>query len=300
MSDRCYIDRDNGVRFTRNKHRHDCTDTDCRGCTPCPELDHCTGRGCSWHIEQGELTCGRCIGTTRRHLAWIGLLAPLMPAAAVESGSVNSEAVNLAGPAPDPRDWTERHVAMSRHLSTWESLGRITERQALNALANMPDDDDLHPYAWATRWQMMVAEDYGDTLPAKLTTAGALDYLDTRLHRIANDEGQDFGLLSKEARRLCQHLQATLASIERPERGAPCYRCRDAGVEKPPRLVREYGHHCDDEDCQKLHYSTRYDADLEADVPDTTGDRWTCPRDRDHWWSERDYRGWVEERVKAG
>ena len=46
-------------------------------------------------------------------------------------------------------------------------------------------------------------------------------------------------------------------------------------------------HWCENEDCQKLHYA------------DDSGDRWVCPRNRDHWWSEEDYRRWVADVYEA-
>ena len=64
---------------------------------------------------------------------------------------------------------------------------------------------------------------------------------------------------------------------------APCPMCATPA----PRLNREYGHWCEDEDCQKLHYA------------DDSGDRWVCPRNRDHWWSEEDYRRWVADVYEA-
>lgn len=280
---RCYIDRNNGVRFQRATHRIDCADTECRGCRPCAEPHHCTaGRGCTWHINPEELTCGRCIGKTRRDLATVANLAPLMLPAAIEGGT-ESEAANLAGPVPDPRVATERIVAMSAHLTTWERLGRITEGQALHALEALPEDDPRHP-GNLMRWQMMLAEDYTHDLPARLSVTGAATYLDRQLHRIANDETQDFPLLASEIRKCRQHLEITLATAKRPERGAPCPECTSEETGVGPRLVREYPHWCDDPECCRRH------------TTDESGDRWVCPRNSDHWWSPEGYAEWLRER----
>lgn len=47
----CYREATNGVHFTRNTHRHDCAEVDCRGCKPCPGR-HCTARtNCTWHVD---------------------------------------------------------------------------------------------------------------------------------------------------------------------------------------------------------------------------------------------------------
>lgn len=292
---RCYIDRNNGVRYQRQTHRIDCADTNCRGCKPCPEPRHCTaGRGCSWHVEAGLLTCGRCVGKARRNLQKIASHAALMLPAAIEDG-IESESANLAGPVPDPRWAAELRVAQMRHLTTWHTLGRITENQALAALEALPEDDPRHP-GNLMRWQMMIAEDYGHDLPPRLTISGAAAYLDRQLHRIANDEEQDFPLLASELRKCRQHVEVTLATAERPERGAPCPECTSDETGVGPRLVREYPHWCEDPNCTRLHYSTRYDADAETDEPDETGDRWVCPRVREHWWSAEGYGEWLRER----
>jgi hypothetical protein len=245
---------------------------------------HCTARRtCSQHVGWNEITCARCLSRTRQNIRRVVDLAPLMLTVALGAG-VNSEAANLAGPSVDPRAWSERRVAMSRHLDAWTDLGRITERQHTHALAAMPEDDELHPYGLLTRWQAMLSEDYGHDLPERMTTTGAADYLDRNLGRIAQDEHQDFALLAREIRTCRHHLESVMRNSTRPERGAPCPACADQRPEQAAqRLTRTYGHWCDDLDCTRLHYD------------DDSDDVWTCPRDRGHWWSEEDYRRWVAD-----
>lgn len=283
---RCYRDADTKVYFTREAHRPDCADGTCRGCKVCHER-HCDARtNCTWHLIEGELTCGRCIASPRRDIKWIEALSALMLPAAMSDG-VDSEAAMLAGPAADPRGMSERRVAQKRYLGTYESLGRITEEQHLHALTSLEEDDWRHAYSVLTRWQMMLAEDYGHDLPARLSVSGAAAYLDRHLHYVAQDPEQDFVLLARELKKCRQHLESVLHNDTRQDVGAPCYLCRDEGLEKPPRLRRTWGHWCDDDDCAKVHHA------------DTTNDVWVCPRNHEHKWSEKDYRGWVEERVKS-
>ena len=240
---------------------------------------HCTARtNCAQHIGYGELTCARCIGRARNDVRRIVNLAALMLPVAIGAG-VNSEAANLAGPAADPRGLRERREAMRRHLDTWEALERITERQHLHALAVMPDDDEHHPYNVLTRWQMMLSEDYGHPLPAMLTTVGAGAYLERNLGMVAQDEEQDFPLLAGDLRRCRSHLEVVLGDAEKAEKGQPCPSCRDE--EKVVRLRREWGHWCDRDDCERIHFA------------DDSGDRWTCPRNDKHWWSEEHYRKYI-------
>ena len=294
MTIACYRDPDNGVYYRRKTHRHDCTDTDCRGCTPCAEA-HCTAtRKCAWHPAAGEITCGRCINQVRRNLRWITALGALMETGA-ESDGIDSEAANLAGPGADPRILTARRVLLKRHIT--ELLPPTHWQRAYAAL--VPEDDDRHPYNVTTRWHMMLAEDYGHDLPDRMTTSAAVAYLDRNLHRIANDDEQDFPLLAREIRKCRQHMEAALHNGRQPEQGAPCRSCVDVEGKAAPRLRLERGHWCDDPECERLHYDQTYDADAETWVPDTSGDRWVCPRNRDHWWSQADYERWVYADARA-
>lgn len=277
----CYRDRNNGVRFIKSEHRLDCA-TDCKGCKPCPERWHCTlGRNCTWHLEDGQLTCGRCLAAVRRHLRRIGDLSALMLPAAIDNG-VNSEAANLAGPAADYDTLIARRVIDQRWIDQ-----QIPERNRIRAAdALIEDDDEHHPYNVTTRWQMMLSEDYRHPLPKRLSITGAVDYLDRNLHRIAQDDEQDFPLLGRELKKCSQHLEAVLRNDNKPERGAPCPSCTSEATGVGPRLRREYAHWCKDEECERFHHD-----DDEADV-------WQCPRDSEHWWSHEDYTRWIEERKK--
>src|SRR4051812_11090213 len=245
---------------------------------------HCTARrSCGNHIGRGELTCARCIGRVRSVIRRIVELAPLALTRAIAAG-VESDAANLAGPAADPRRWSDRRIAMNAHLLTWERLGRITEAQYGRAKGNMADDDDQHPYVVLTRWHMMFAEDYNHRLPDVMSISDSGAYLERVLHVVAQDPEQDFPLLRNETRKVLDHLEAVLQNSMKPERGAPCPECRDEG--RVLRLSREYPHWCDDEDCERMHYA------------DDSEDRWTCPRG--HSRSHEDYQRWIEERKDVG
>ena len=241
--------------------------------------NHCTARRtCANHIGQSEHTCARCIGRTRQDLRRIVELAPLMLAQAIGTG-VDGEAANLAGPGVDPRGWSERRMAMLHHLLAWEAGGRITERQYVHARGMMEDDDDQHPYVVLTRWHLMFSEDYGHTLPTRMSVMDSGAYLERTLPRVAQDPEQDFRLFRDEIRKCRSHLEAVIRNGSGVERGAPCPMCEAPA----PKLTRSYGHWCEEDECERIHYA------------DESGDRWTCPRDRGHWWSEEDYRRWVAD-----
>ena len=233
---------------------------------------HCQARrSCRGHVGFGELTCARCLNRARMDIRAIPGLAALMLPLSL-GGSVDSEAVNVLGPAADAEAWSWRKVA-ARRGGTWH-------------VSLEEDDDELHPYAVLTRWEWMLREDYGQERTTQTSVKDAADYLDSVLHRVAQDAEQDFALLAREIRKVRRHLEAVLRNSHERERGAPCPDCADLDPDKPaPRLVREYGHWCEDVDCDRVHYH------------DDSGDRWTCPRDRSHWRTASEYDHYLTERA---
>lgn len=192
---------------------------------------------------------------------------------ALEDG-VDSEAANLAGPAADPEAWSWRKVA-ARQGKSWH-------------LSLVEDDDEEHPYIVLGRWDMMLREDYDQPSDVPLTIANAAAYIDGQLGKVAQDDGQDFPLLSREIRQCCTHLERVLRSAMLKQRGAPCPDCTSEETGVGPKLVREYGHWCEDEDCDRLHYL------------DDSADRWVCPRDSKHEWTLKAYSDYIEERKATG
>lgn len=101
-----------------------CPGPSCAGCLPCrpktdhgDPLDHCHARAkCNEHVPVDEPHCARCRGKTRRQLSRIADLTALLPVAAVESGRIESEAFNLAGPAANPEAWMWHQVARRKRL----------------------------------------------------------------------------------------------------------------------------------------------------------------------------------------
>lgn len=272
---RCYRDRDTDTHYTRNTHTTTCTNPDCRGCRPCPADNHCNARrNCTWHLPPTELVCGECLHTTRRNLRWVGNLAALMLPAALDAG-INSEAANLAGPVADPEAWSWRKAAAragADHGRAWH-------------ISLIEDDDEHHPALVTGRWAHMLAEAYGHPTPPSTGTSWAVAYLDRTLHRLAHDPDQDFPTFAREIRKCRQHLEAVLHNDDRPDRGAPCPECTNDETGVGPRLVREWGHWCDRDDCTRIHHDT------------TDGDWWVCPRNRDeHRWTHEDYTRWIEDR----
>lgn len=270
---------------------------------------HCTARRtCSQHIGADELTCARCLLRTKQDIRQIELRAAMMLPEAMRAG-VNSEAANMAGPAADyrvfsarrtiakqwifdhihqpARDWCDDPECTRRHFKT-DKGDRWHKRGLENALSELVDDDDEHhPYNVLTRWHMMLAEDYGLKLPAKMTISDSADFLVRIVGRLAQDPEQDFRLFRTEMRTCRSHLEAVLHDSLAPEKGAPCPTCVESAKVDPAkvRLVRRYAHWCTDEDCTEQFHVVTDDFDV-----------WVCQRNREHWWTAAGYAELIEAR----
>ena len=148
----------------------------------------------------------------------------------------------------------------------------VYEQIAAEYARLIPDDDAHHPLTVLGTWEMAFREDYGQPCDHKITVTSAAKYLDGMLHRIANDETQDWALFARELRDCCNHLEAVVHTLRRPEQGVPCPECSNedgAG----PRLTKHYVEH------------------------DRTGasDWWGCVAVREHSWPDYVYRKWVAD-----
>lgn len=245
---------------------------------------HCTARlTCSIHVGQGERVCPRCIGRTRRDIRQVVELATLMLPAAIDGG-VRSDAADFAGPAADPRAVRAVRFYVEGHAGHLYRTGKIDGTKYEKILDSLPDDDEWHPYSVLTRWQLMLSEDYDHPLPERMSIAGAGTYLDRHLHAVAQDPEQEYALLAREIRKVRNRLESILHNDTRPDRGAFCPDCKADG-HGLIRLVREYAHWCEDEDCERFHYDN------------DSGDEWVCPRSRNtHRWTHEDYEKWIAPR----
>jgi hypothetical protein len=244
------------------EHLDDCRDRKCNGCKPCTHDDngnptvHCEARGsCTEHLDADHpRTCPRCIAWVRADIAQVVRLSLLMLDQAIVTG-VDSEAAMLAGPAANPGALTEL-----REWLTWHDVLKL------------PEHDDRHPYTLLVRWEQQLAEHYGHPRPPAPTIASAASYLSWLLTDVA--QTTDFAPLANGISRCRTHLEAVLGASRMPDRGAPCWECETPA----PRLVLRRAHWCERPDCTREH--------------DSTGarDTWVCPANRDHWWTEAEYR----------
>lgn len=228
-----------GTRYIRNRHNDGC-EGDCSGCQQCGER-HCGECSKGVHLGFGENTCPACIGHVRRQLREIVDLAATLPDEAEVRG-VHSEAANLHGPYADPEAFA------------WRRAARAQRDDVL--LSSLEGDDEHHPGSVLKRWVQALCEDYGDDYDRGDDLASLTDWLDSRLHRIANDVGQDFGQFKREVGRVVSHLEAVLhAGEQRDVTRVPCLDCGR-------RLERRYGtqtkddhHACPNLACKRMTYS---------------------------------------------
>lgn len=270
----CKYDRDQGDYIRPDGHP-------CRHDDYGDPTHHCTHRlTCTEHVAPHEQTCARCLGRTRTDITRIPQLHARMPEEAEDAG-VNSEAMNLAGPAANPATFAAR-----RNIDKQWIRDHIPEERWERAMAVLlASDDEHHPLAVLGRWDMITRQHYGHNTDRPVTVANAADYLARQLDRMAQDPRFDFAKFGRETRRCRNHQERILAENEARDRGAPCPECTSDETGVGPRLVREWGHWCTREDCTRLHYL------------DETGDQWVCPRRPElHRWEHADYERWIVER----
>lgn len=282
------------------EHLPTCRDRECPGCKPCTHdqagnpVDHCTARDhCSEHLDRSHpLTCPRCIARVRGNLAEIEHLTSLMLPEAIITG-LDSDAAVIAGPAAHPGGVDAMRVYVRGHVEHWMTAGRIDDHDAARILADLPLDDDRHPYTLLARWELHLRAHYGHPAPRwhapgqphhghekPVTLASAVSYLSWLLTDLAQDPDGEFAKFATEVRGCRAHLENVLANSHAPVRGAPCPECPIPA----PKLQLRRAHWCDDEDCTREH--------------DLTGarDTWVCPANPDkHWWQEATYRLRVED-----
>lgn len=198
-----------------------CDDQECRGCFPCvprsdhgETLGHCTARRrCVVHVPDGELTCPRCLAKTRGHISDLVRMDALMPEEAEERG-VNSEAANLAGPAPDTTDDIRAYANRQSSIAMGRVDGKVeaTARHPLNVLG------------W---YEMAIREDYDHPSTLRITVDRAAEYLNEQLQRFANDPEQDFPEFVQSVQQCRAHMSAVLHDHDQGDRAnVGCFDCK--------------------------------------------------------------------------
>lgn len=270
----CRYDRATKKHLLR-EHRAECIDRECEGCQPCTHDDagnpvtHCRTRTrCTGHLAWGEHTCPGCLAKIRANMDATLTALAVMPDEALERG-INSEPANLAGPHAD-------YVTAQWRLINADRAGQSVEEL-----------DMRDPYTCLTMHERTIREELGhdETTLVSETVAGAVSYLSWVLTDLARDDEHKplVIALMADTGRLRSHVEAALCDGRTPERGVPCPDCITEG-RPPQRLVRTYGHWCDDQGCTKEHHL------------DDSGDEWRCPDVKRHRWSHEAYTRHVEKR----
>lgn len=249
--------------YYNNTHQPDCTDRSCTGCVRCTHDDngnpvtHCDHRyACTSHLNTGEYACPNCLARLRGNIKHVVDLVTLMPYAATSDG-IDSEAVNIAGPAADVvlAQW-------ARFNAAW------LDGQDLKSIE---EADMLHPFTCLATWERNLREalDHDAVKISSPNLVDAATYLQWVLTDLARDPDYRTSLreLAADVRRLRTHLETVLHNSHIPDQGAPCPECPSPA----PKLTQEW-------------------SDAGA-----RWDRWRCPRNRDHVWTETQYRAWVTD-----
>lgn len=207
-------------RVLRGKHAEECAGEPCSGCQPCTE-PHC--RVCA--REHAEGTCAACVGATRDDLHEIARLCGNLHAE-VRWAGVDSEAMNLLGPAANPEAWG--------HVTTSVNVGRLPadylgwcDRCKVPWPCEQHADGELHPLFVLTTWDSVWRDALDHDEPEELATiAGAVFYLDLQMTYMAGHEHAPFEDFARDLRRCLAHLEAVLHDGEQIDSGAPCMTCQ--------------------------------------------------------------------------
>jgi hypothetical protein len=232
-----YVARDS-PRILPGRHTDDCPREDCSGCQPCEE-QHCRVCGVAHH----EHACPDCMDDTRETITEILRMCGTLPEEAKAKG-VNSEAMNLLGPAAD---WEA-----ANHVEASVLAGRLPADWIDHA------DHELHPLIVLGGWESVWREEFEHEDTKRQTVADAGAYLDRNLSRASSWPHVPFEDMARDLRRCRSHMEAVLHDGEQVDRGAPCLSC-GALLEKRwdvGQLGRD-GWACPR--CHQLHTADQYD-----------------------------------------
>lgn len=289
-----------GDEWVTPEHEHGCDDRGCDGCKPC-EHDHCALFGCPQHVnvDVGIITCPSCIGEFRDTVHEVEALTTLVSvelehAAAIEQPVTGplapiwtfrdiTDIATLAGPYAAPDQVDARETARGwcewpRIIHPLDVLDRI-ERDLRVEYEQQPTDED------EAQWPMP------HTVQVNVLTRTCAYLIRMLEGRFPHDE--PFERTFRELKKLRVHLEGVLSDSRKPETGVQCPTCA-AGLagRKAPPLRKRYGHWCEDPNCEREHVSVVTGKDGIV-RPDTSKDEWVCPVNRDHVWSDEDYRKFV-------
>ena len=206
-------------------------------------MPECTRPRCSFDTDQ--LVCDQCISKTRNRIWELVELAALMPDEALELGSLDSAAFNLAGPSCDPEAFEHRQASAA--------AGRI-------AATDADPNAKRHP-TYLLRWWTMTLSDVfiGDPPTSNLATDHAA-YLADVLPQFAADEilGEDadhnIHAFHRDLGKAINHATVAIRDHAQPTAGINCPPCWATG-NTTIRLKRSYR---DDEDAWSCIWGHHY------------------------------------------
>lgn len=171
---------------------------------------HCYSCGRN-HADQ--LTCAWCVGEARQILRDLGELCDALPEEA-EARGVQSEAMNLLGPACDPE--------ARGHLAASVAVGRVSA-DYLEAAT-----DERHPLLVLGGTQMEWEDVLEHESVMRVTVGGAIHYLSANLTDMAQSPLIDYAETLAQWRACLAHLRVVLHDGDHRRKGAPCPTCEPA------------------------------------------------------------------------
>lgn len=185
----------------------------CEECSACPE-SHC--RVCNReHLDQLG-ACGQCLTEVRDNLAEI-TNATAELSEEVEHRGVDSEAMNLLGPATDPEAWGHRTAsALSGRIILADCDARdLDDLRAWLDKAN----SETHPLWTISTWAMAYRDAFEHDEPSgAVVLAHEVGYLNRNLTYAATWPDVPFEDFARDLRRCVAHMESVLHDSEQGER----------------------------------------------------------------------------------
>lgn len=222
---RCRFVATDQPRVLRDRHLDECAEDGCGGCLPCPD-PHCVI--CTVNHSLGA--CPACVGEVRDELAEIARMCSDLPTEASHRG-VNSEAMNLLGPAAD-----------SEARQHWEAsvlAGRIVPVDCdAHDLADVKRwletaDDARHPLLVLNRWAVVYRDAFEHDEPlSRVEIPTEADYLSRNLTYMATYLDVPFADFASDLRSCLAHIKVVLHDQDYGERAnVACFDC-DSDLER--------------------------------------------------------------------
>lgn len=219
--------------------------------------------------ECGDEACSGCQPCQRSHCRSCGRehAAGTCPGCLADMRSDLAEIVRMCRDLPaevEHRGIDGEAMVLLGPVADAEARGHRAASAAVGRAWVDEADHERHPLTVLGGWRMVVEDAREAPETGAVDVEGSAAYIDRHLDWIGACDWLPAEDLARDLRQCRAHMESVLHDGEQIERGAPCHLCPEGDR---PRLVKRYG-------------------------GDVTGhrDTWHCPKDRNHWWTEAEYR----------